>query len=525
MRRVLDQTQKQYDHLQARYAGQAKSKEPSSLREDAFQLHEARKAYLKASLDFCIHSPQLKINLEKLMVRVCFGQWREFKLDRESKAATYAKHGREMERIHGWTLEMEISEKSSRREITSARKQIEEAAEQAVRPSRELEDYSVSTVPYLGSQAPTSLKLVQDCVFKPEKQGWLNLRTLTGKPTRTVWVRRWAFLKNGIFGCLAQGSRTGGVEESERIGVLLCSIRAAFQEERRFCFEVKTKNSTILLQAETQKELTEWIGSFESAKRKALESPSHELPPHSIQPSQDPAFSISQPPAPEFTADVSDSLTPNAHDEHLGADRSSTLPVGDREGVNGRVSGDFTNLRRSTAVERDQDGGRELLTPRIMQKLDLHRKSNSPSQQPSSSSVQPYSSGVAGMLSPNHNLFPPGTALPNNNAENEPDKSKAAGGTYSSRDFLLNTLAPPTLANPPTPTSMSRAAVIVSCERGIGIGVADSTGIIPSGMMANLWGTSHWGLINKLERIESSPTVCSPSCFDYDPVLTDSQAL
>lgn len=46
-RRILDQTQKQYDHIQARYLAQAKTKEPSALREDAFQLHEARKAYLK----------------------------------------------------------------------------------------------------------------------------------------------------------------------------------------------------------------------------------------------------------------------------------------------------------------------------------------------------------------------------------------------------------------------------------------------------------------------------------------------
>ena len=69
---------------------------------------------------------------------------------------------------------------------------------------------------------------------RAEKQGWLNQRTLTGKPTRTTWVRRWYYVKNGIFGWLVQGARSGGVEESERIGVLLCSVRPEPQEERRF---------------------------------------------------------------------------------------------------------------------------------------------------------------------------------------------------------------------------------------------------------------------------------------------------
>jgi hypothetical protein len=47
---------------------------------------------------------------------------------------------------------------------------------------------------------------------------------------------------------------------------------------------------------------------------------------------------------------------------------------------------------------------------------------------------------------------------------------------------------------------MSKAAVIVSNERGIGLGQADKTGGMPSGMMANLWGSSNWGFMNRLER-------------------------
>jgi hypothetical protein len=64
------------------------------------------------------------------------------------------------------------------------------------------------------------------------------------------------------------------------------------------------------------------------------------------------------------------------------------------------------------------------------------------------------------------------------------------------------TLAPATLANPPAPTNLSKSAVIVSGERGIGIGRSDATGGMPSGIMANLWGSSNWGYINRLEKGE-----------------------
>lgn len=386
---------------------------------------------------------------------------------------------------------MENTEQYSRRELLTARKEIEDAAELAVRPSRELEDYSISTVPFLGSQGPASVK-VSDRPFGPEKQGWVSLRLFTGKPTRTVWVRRWAFLKNGIFGCLVQGSRTGGVEESERIGVLLCSIRPAFQEERRFCFEVKTKSNTIMLQAETQKELTEWIGAFEAAKRKALEGPKSELAAVAKTPAQDPAFAISQPPVPEFAADPSESLTPS--DDQASAERTPALPTVDRDGLGVRNSGDFATMRRSAAVDRETDGARDHAS-RIKHKLDLHRRANHSPQHSSTLSPHLGSGGVSSLISSSNAALTPatGTFIENDSKERLQPSNTGRGGVAPS------ILAPPMLVNPPTPTTMSNAAVIVSYERGIGSGLSDSTGTIPCGMMANLWGSTHWGLINRLQ--------------------------
>ncbi|GAB1216890.1 hypothetical protein ATERTT37_006109 [Aspergillus terreus] len=490
-RRTLEQTQKHYDYLLSRYSGQSKSKEPSSLREDAFQLHEARKAYLKASMDFSVQAPQLRNGLDRLLVRVSFDQWREFKLFHTNNSSTFVKWGQEMDRIKGWIHEMEGSEKSSKRELLAARKEIEEAAEVTARPSRELDDYSISTVPYLGSRPLSSLNMTGEA--KPEKQGWVYLRTLSGKPTRTNWVRRWAFLKNGIFGCLVQGSRTGGVEESERIGVLLCSIRPAFQEERRFCFEVKTKSNSIMLQAETQKELMEWIAAFEAAKRKALENPaSTDLSVSGKVTIQDPAFAISQPPAPEFAADPADSLTPHSSEEH-GSDRSGLLPVPDRDPNGTRSSNDFSAYRRLTSMDGDTSAREH--TNRIIQKLDLHRKSGHTVQP--SNSIPGAGGGIASLISASHNALVSGTPLPPSLPDNEANRGRIL---TNRSEFPPTTLAPQTLANPPAPTSMSKAAVMVSNERGIGLGQADKTGGMPSGMMANLWGSSNWGFVNRLER-------------------------
>lgn len=480
-RRTLEHTQRNYDHLLSRYSGQAKQKEASALREDAFQLHEARKAYLKASLDFSIQAPQVRNTLDKLLVKISFDQWRETKLIHDHNTTNFTKWGQDMDRIKGWVHEMENSERYSLKELLAARKQIEDAAELATRPSRELDDYSVSTVPYLGQAL--SVKSNGEKPSKAEKQGWVYLRTTTGKPTRTVWVHRWAFLKNGIFGCLVQSSRTGGVEETERIGVLLCNIRPAFQEERRFCFEVKTKKNTIMLQAETQKDLMEWISVFEAAKQKALENPASSVAGKLVV--QDPAFSISHPPAPEFTSDSTEFLTSTAGDDPSNLERTPTLPVPERDPSSVRVSSDFTNsAKRIPGLDGEAGSGKDHALR--IKKFDIHRKSTSPAPL---TPLGNSSGGIASLITASHSVLPysPAAVIPR--SQTEIDANQAG------RDEAT-TLAPITLANPPAPTSMSKVAVAVSNERGIGVGLADSTGGMPSGMMANLWGSTNWGFVN-----------------------------
>ncbi|RMD40242.1 hypothetical protein DV735_g4889, partial [Chaetothyriales sp. CBS 134920] len=488
-RKAVDSSQKNFDTLHAKFAGLAKAKEPSSLREEAFQLHEARKQYLRAMMDLTALAPQFRFALDKLLVKVFYDQWKEMRASRESAAATFQRSASDMDRVRSWLSEMETSEKAFRRELTAARKQLEEAAEAKMRPSRELEDY---TFLHQGShsQTPTTAALTpsprKGAPAVAEKQGYLYLRTYSGRPTRTVWLRRWTFLRNGVFGWLLQGARPGEVVESERIGVLLCSVRPAAAEERRFCFELKTNKHTILLQAESQAEMMAWITAVQTAKSKALEDPGAidtlALPgrPHS-----DPAFAISPPPIPELGTLILGSTEPgtSAADElPSSSERSNTLPLPDQT----RDSPSVDLPRRTTASIDDQGH-----TSRLLNKLTS--KSTSATAGNASSAG---AGGIASLIVASHGSMPVGPSLSVAMANQEADRLRN-GFILALRDMPSSTLAPPTLANTPTQTSLSKSAVIVTGERGLSGGL-DKAGL-PNSLVANIWGCSNTAFVNRLD--------------------------
>lgn len=377
---------------------------------------------------------------------------------------------------------MENSERVFRRELQEARKSIEDSASNVIKPSRDLDDYAKSTVAYLG-QAPDSRPgAQQESQERAEKQGWLFQRTSQGKPARTVWVRRWYYVKHGIFGWLANNPRTGAVEESEKIGVLLCGVRPAFQDERRFCFEVKTKDTSIELQAETQGELMEWISAFELAKRKALENPASTEAIAAGSKSVDAAFAISPPIAPEFAV-----MNPEFRDDDTAPERANTLTVEPPSNMP-RSSTDIS-VRKST---NEGESNRE----RLKQKLDLHRSKGSVSPAPGTASPM---GGIASLISASHTVLPLGGAGHNMTPSLSLSTDfKAVLGNH----IPPSSLAPPTLANPPAPTSLSKTAVAISGEKNLSLGTAATDGGMPGGIMANIWGSNNWGYLNRLARGE-----------------------
>ncbi|KAF2665034.1 transcription factor SipA3 [Microthyrium microscopicum] len=466
LRRNLDQAQRTFDASISRYASQSKTKETSSLREDAFQVHEARRAYLKASLDFCVAAPQVRASLDKLLVKIFSDRWRDMKNSRDALSSSFSRWTTDIERVRGWSKEMENYERVFAQELQVARRQIEESAESSFKPSRDLDSYTASTVPFASnSTGPLgSPKKVPNNVS--EKQGWLFQRTLVGKPARTLWVRRWFYVKNGVFGWLAQSARFSSVEESEKIGVLLCGVRPAMQEERRFCFEVKTKDSTLILQAETQNELMDWIAAFEVVKRKALENPTGA----SLSAAMSGApFAITPPVAPEFAVRVSE------HHQEESIERANTM-----------APDAPSTARQSTDVRRVTERDAESKTEKLKQ--TLRKGTSGPPSAPGGIG------GIASLIAASHQAMPIAPMTPPTPVSTTSDFKKLFNSTIPN-----TSLAPSTLANPPAPTTLSKSAIIVGAERGLALSGSGDGGI-PGGLMANLWGSTNWGYINRLEK-------------------------
>ncbi|KAK9779195.1 putative PH domain-containing protein [Seiridium cardinale] len=518
-RRNLEQAQKTFDTTLARYLGQSKTKEPSAIREDAFAVYETRKVYLKTSMDFCQMAPQLRFTLDKLLVRVSSDIWREMKRSKDT-SGSFGKWGQQMDRVRGWSKEMELTESTFKRELQAARREVGESSLVSFRPSRELDAYSASTVPFLGSKGPLNVNTDERAGVYSEKQGWLFLRTLTGKPVRTTWIRRWYYCRDGIFGWMVSGPQ--GVLTGDEIGVLLCNAKPAISEERRFCFEVKTKNQTLLLQAETQSELMGWLEVFEVAKKKAFEA-SVGRDTSSLPGGVDPAFAITPPSMPEFSAKSLDAQL-GVDEVGQASEKTNTLPVPGQEsgGLIPRASFDVGAVaprRSATSLGREEgESGRDHAA-RIMQKLDLHRKANFSSTTDTTAGLPSPgpSGGIASLISASHGLLPGypspiiGQAAPRPQQQQQQQQPQ----TLSGPEPHAGSLAPATLASPPAPTSLSKTAVVYSSDRSLS---NDSGPGLPTAIMANYWGSNAWAH-------EYAPKVAKPDFNPDDPFGPNSPSI
>lgn len=467
-------------------------------------------------MDFAVTAPSLRMALDKMLVKMFSDQWRDMRNPRDHVVGSVGRWGNDIERIRGWSRELENGEKMFRRELQTARKQIEENVEMALRPSRNIEDYDVASSSAIVVQGPliSQQASARRGIDQTEKQGWLNLRTVIGKPARIAWLRRWFYVKNGLFGWFVQGSRSGGVEEGEKVGVLLCGVKIAVSEDRRYCFEVKTKDTTTILQAENQHELLEWIEAFETAQKKALEktstTESSVLPARRV---SDAAFAILPPSAPEFTASAADLGSDEASSNIL--DRTATLPIpGSEPNLNpaNKSSFNFSPHRGSTSSDREGESGRDHVL-RIIQKMDLPRKSTSGPQMgtipaspiPNNPSVSGGASGIASRAAASYEGVPRGPGQ--TPSLNYRARSRSL---IQLRELPASTLAPSTLINPPTPTNLSGVAVMVTGERVISQGHIDVTDGYFTVLMANMWGSSNWSYLDEL-RDQKAPPSSAPS--------------
>lgn len=267
--------QMRYDSAQAKYLGLSKTREPTHLRDEALAVYDTRAAYIKASFEFCAGYLRLHHAIDRALILTITDTWRSNARNHndaptQNADSAYFRLGIEMHRIRNWSNAIHQANKVIVREIGKARKEIEESTLAAAKPSSDITEYQ----PF----SPTSKLSVDSKVTNHpiEKHGWLLMKTTSPTEKGPIWVRRWAFVKAGLFGWLnvSPPPDCDYVEESDKIGVLLCSIKQLATEERRYCFEIKTQEVTLIAQAESLTEFKSWLVAFELAKQQSLDKES-----------------------------------------------------------------------------------------------------------------------------------------------------------------------------------------------------------------------------------------------------------
>lgn len=255
-----------------------------NLQNETLKLFDVRHKYVEASLDLIEAISLMKVNLDKFLVET-------IDIIRKNNMIT-TKDTKDViditpeltETLKEWSDWIEnnlqtfeaLSSKSS-----EAKRAILKLTLARLKPSRLLQDYDLNVIQNLKFNSPKS---ASDKAIHEQKgiSGWLYMRTTVGhNPKRVVWVRRWCFLHNNVFGTFSLSPNKTFVEETDKFGILWITVEYLPKESRNFCFKLKIQNPNnktgeesthidIILQAESIGELKAWINTLNSYKQYAL---------------------------------------------------------------------------------------------------------------------------------------------------------------------------------------------------------------------------------------------------------------
>ena len=424
-------------------------------------------SYITAATSYSISISTFRTSCDRILVSAFAGFASNGIRVQSEISKSLSPLGKQMNTVLLWSDEMTTSAKHLEGRLRATKAKLEKEIAEIVQPKQDISFYQNSTLPTpakgpdsgpgrrsVGSDGSSRRRGYSVSKYgKPSKQGWLFHRLTTGKPARTSWVRRWFFVKDGTFGWLQNSAKTAAVEESERVGVLLCNVRPAPQEERRFCFEVMTKSVSYMLQSETEGELGDWIQVFELAKNAVLADDKLQHPQ---------AFAIVSPAHAEFAASQ-----PEDNDRHgAGAQTPLTAPqtTGSRAVVE---AGSPAGSSGSTQASRS-------IVNKIENRLKERAKALSTPTGGIASLVAASGSTIAGQHVPVRRLHVSSPRL----------------ADLLTERITGSNIAPGTLAPAPVLTQMSTRALIA---RSLSTPLSAN---VPNGIMANYWGSMNWGLVS-----------------------------
>lgn len=274
LRRQFDAAQEKYDKFLSVYMALSKLKEAPMILEDLLQVFAVRKEYLQLSLDLTMEISEVSNLINEKINHRNFLLWKE-KMDKFSYdpmvAELLSEFWTKTDRIQCWSEAYHKAMLNLSADLLLARKHIEERTISQFTPSNLLNDYRALLI--------NSKVLEEANEPAAEIHGYLFMKTWTERSNKPIWVKRWAFIQSGVFGFLVLSPSHTSVQETDKIGVLLCNAKYSPNEDRRFCFEVKTIDTSLVLQAETLDELKSWLKVFDNARNRIINEndPMHEL--------------------------------------------------------------------------------------------------------------------------------------------------------------------------------------------------------------------------------------------------------
>ncbi|KAI9268822.1 hypothetical protein BDA99DRAFT_546152 [Phascolomyces articulosus] len=296
-RKQHEKALERYEAQLYKYTSQSKTKEASAIREEAFRLHEARKAYTRMSGQHVIRMLQFRSMLEHCLVESFSAATLAHFHDVDGGKQVWSKLDAGLNAWKQWLIDDRKTCDYQLHRLQVARKQLQSEHIQQTQPLRDLDRYGPVSLPSSLGTAMTSRHSLDFSNITPsntadEKTSANKWGYLFTRVSRMSWIRKWFFLHDGYFGTCQVNTNPklkGAITVGERVSVLLCDIKPMADQDRRFCFEVVcVQQSPFILQAETEEEMRDWIASFANAKRFMLENEQlhlHTNPPTASSPS------------------------------------------------------------------------------------------------------------------------------------------------------------------------------------------------------------------------------------------------
>ncbi|CAO3587414.1 unnamed protein product [Absidia cylindrospora] len=251
---------KKYEGALARYADFNGDNGSPLLDSTTTQLDEARKTYVEMSSEHVLRIIKLRHELEHFLVQ-------QFSTATTSRKEFYddAQVWKQLDAIlFSWTEWLAEDKRTSRLEI---RKQ--QLAQQTL--EREYLNGVQCKIGDIGKikTQPTTCS----------KSGYLLVKSTDNISSSTSpWIRQWFFLHDGYFGSckVTDPEVNASITVDNCLPLQSCQAKHVDTLNRRFCFEVtslqQSYKSVFVLQAENEKDLTEWLAAFRS-KPTQLSSP------------------------------------------------------------------------------------------------------------------------------------------------------------------------------------------------------------------------------------------------------------